>query len=173
MPATRQPVQAGASRALPDPGRQYPPGQSRVPVPIGGRHATNPAVNQASVEKVAVKRRYYTDIVCGIAGERHFRGPADPARIACMLGPLARRGPDHEGQWHQGPVALGHRRLSVIDLNPRAHQPLLDPDSGRVLVFNGCIYNYPQLRTQLKERRLPLSHHGRQRGHPQGLCGMG
>lgn len=69
-----------------------------------------------------------------------------------MLGPLARRGPDHEGQWHQGPVALGHRRLSVIDLNPRAHQPLLDPDSGRVLVFNGCIYNYPQLRTQLKER---------------------
>lgn len=69
-----------------------------------------------------------------------------------MLGPLTRRGPDHEGQWHQGPVALGHRRLSVIDLNPRAHQPLLDPDSGRVLVFNGCIYNYPQLRTQLKER---------------------
>lgn len=69
-----------------------------------------------------------------------------------MLGPLARRGPDYEGQWHQGPVALGHRRLSVIDLNPRAHQPLLDPDSGRVLVFNGCIYNYPQLRTQLKER---------------------
>ena len=103
------------------------------------------------MKKVAVKRRYYTDIVCGIAGERHFRGPADPARIACMLGPLARRGPDHEGQWHQGPVALGHRRLSVIDLNPRAHQPLLDPDSGRVLVFNGCIYNYPQLRTQLKE----------------------
>lgn len=69
-----------------------------------------------------------------------------------MLLPLARRGPDHEGQWHQGPVALGHRRLSVIDLNPRAHQPLLDPDSGQILVFNGCIYNYPQLRTQLKER---------------------
>ena len=69
-----------------------------------------------------------------------------------MLRPLARRGPDHEGQWHRGPVALGHRRLSVIDLNPRAHQPLLDPDSGRVLVFNGCIYNYPQLRTRLKER---------------------
>ncbi|MDE0611902.1 MAG: N-acetylglutaminylglutamine amidotransferase [Gammaproteobacteria bacterium] len=89
--------------------------------------------------------------MCGIAGERHFRGPADPARITRMLLPLARRGPDHEGQWHQGPVALGHRRLSVIDLNPRAHQPLLDPDSGQVLVFNGCIYNYPQLRTQLKE----------------------
>lgn len=46
---------------------------------------------------------------------------------------------------------MGHRRLSVIDLNPRAHQPLLDPDSGQVLVFNGCIYNYPQLRMQLKE----------------------
>ena len=99
-----------------------------------------------------MKTRYYTAIVCGIAGERHFRGSADPARIARMLLPLARRGPDHEGQWHQGPIALGHRRLSVIDLNPRAHQPLLDPDSGQVLVFNGCIYNYPQLRTQLKER---------------------
>ena len=99
-----------------------------------------------------MKRRYYPATVCGIAGERHFREPADPARIARMLRPLARRGPDHEGQWHQGPIALGHRRLSVIDLNPRAHQPLLDPDTGRVLVFNGCIYNYPQLRTLLKER---------------------
>lgn len=55
---------------------------------------------------------------------------------------------------------MGHRRLSVIDLNPRAHQPLLDPDSGQVLVFNGCIYNYPQLRTQLKER----GHHFRTTG---------
>lgn len=67
-----------------------------------------------------------------------------------MLRPLARRGPDHEGQWNQGPTALGHRRLAVIDLTPRAHQPLRDPDSGRVLAFNGCIYNYPQLRTLLK-----------------------
>ena len=90
--------------------------------------------------------------MCGIAGEQHFRGPADPERITRMLRPLARRGPDYEGQWHQGPVALGHRRLSVIDLHPRANQPLLDPDSGRVLVFNGCIYNYPQLRTLLRER---------------------
>ncbi len=69
-----------------------------------------------------------------------------------MLRPLARRGPDHEGQWNEGGVALGHRRLSVIDLHPRAHQPLKDPDSGRVLAFNGCVYNYPELREELRER---------------------
>ena len=102
-----------------------------------------------------LKRALIYGIVCGIAGERLFQGSADPSRITRMLGPLARRGPDHEGQWHQGPIALGHRRLSIIDLTSRAHQPLLDPDSGRVLVFNGCIYNYPQLRDRLKA----LGHH--------------
>ena len=98
--------------------------------------------------------------MCGFAGEWNLRGPADPGRIACMLRPLARRGPDHEGQWHRGPVALGHRRLSVIDLHPRAHQPLLDPDSGRVLVFNGCIYNHLQLRATLQK----CGHHFRTTG---------
>ena len=90
--------------------------------------------------------------MCGIAGERHFRGAADPVRIARMLPALARRGPDHEGQWHQGPIALGHRRLAVIDLHPRANQPLRDVDTGCVLVFNGCIYNYPELREELQAR---------------------
>ena len=66
-----------------------------------------------------------------------------------MLRALARRGPDHEGQWAEGPICLGHRRLAVIDLNPRAHQPLADPEHSLHLVFNGCIYNYPELRVQL------------------------
>ena len=88
--------------------------------------------------------------MCGIAGEWRFNESADPDRVRRMLRRLVRRGPDHEGQWQQGPVALGHRRLAVIDLHSRANQPLRDPQSGRVLVFNGCIYNYLELRGELR-----------------------
>ncbi len=90
--------------------------------------------------------------MCGIAGERRFRGTADPQRMARMLRPLARRGPDHQGVWQRGPVILGHRRLAVIDLHPRAHQPLCDAQTGCMLVFNGCIYNHLELRRELREQ---------------------
>ncbi len=88
--------------------------------------------------------------MCGIAGELNFKQPASEAALAAMLPQLARRGPDHEGQWCDGAVALGHRRLNIIDLHPRANQPLWDPDSNCRLVFNGCIYNYRELRAQLR-----------------------
>ena len=89
--------------------------------------------------------------MCGIAGEWLREDAADPERMARMLATLARRGPDHEGLWHEGGICLGHRRLSVIDLHPRAHQPLEDPEHRLMLVFNGCIYNYPELRAQLAD----------------------
>ncbi len=66
-----------------------------------------------------------------------------------MLQRLQRRGPDHEGVFAEGPVALGHRRLAIIDLSERSNQPLVDSDLGLVLVFNGTIYNYPELRKEL------------------------
>lgn len=62
---------------------------------------------------------------------------------------LARRGPDDDGTWSRGPVALGHRRLAIIDLADRAAQPMVDPDTGNVLVFNGCVYNHRDLRREL------------------------
>ncbi len=60
------------------------------------------------------------------------------------------RGPDSDGVVAQGPIAFGHRRLSIIDLSPCGAQPMVDSDLGLTLVFNGCIYNYEDLRTELQ-----------------------
>jgi len=91
--------------------------------------------------------------MCGIAGELRFDGIAPrQATMARMLATLARRGPDGEGQHADGPVRFGHRRLAIIDLSERARQPMIDPASGLALVFNGTIYNYPELRADLIAR---------------------
>ena len=88
--------------------------------------------------------------MCGIAGEFRFDNTApDAAAMARRLARLARRGPDAEGQHTDGPVRLGHRRLAIIDLSPRSRQPMVDAASGTALVFNGTIYNYPELRAEL------------------------
>ena len=88
--------------------------------------------------------------MCGICGDLRFNGvPAAEQTMRPMLDKLARRGPDDEGIWAQGSVALGQRRLSIIDLSSAGHQPMLDGELS--LVFNGCIYNYPELRQQLEE----------------------
>jgi asparagine synthase (glutamine-hydrolysing) len=89
--------------------------------------------------------------MCGIAGEIRFDGNlADAAAVARMTEALAPRGPDGSGISAQGPVALGHRRLKIIDLSARSDQPMVDPDLGLRIVFNGCIYNYPELRSELQ-----------------------
>jgi asparagine synthase (glutamine-hydrolysing) len=91
--------------------------------------------------------------MCGIAGELRLDGSRpDPAVIARMTARLARRGPDAEGAWSDGPVAFGHRRLAIIDLSPRSAQPMVDEAAGLALVFNGTIYNYPALRAELIAR---------------------
>lgn len=91
--------------------------------------------------------------MCGIAGVFHDdpAALADPAPVARMNGAQAHRGPDAEGLWHEGPVALGHRRLSVLDLTPHAAQPMHSPCGRHVLVFNGEIYNYTALRAVLEQ----------------------
>lgn len=73
----------------------------------------------------------------------------DAATMTRMLARLARRGPDAEGQHAAGPLRLGHRRLAIIDLSPRSAQPMVDAATGTALVFNGTIYNYPELRAEL------------------------
>jgi len=88
--------------------------------------------------------------VCGIAGEIRFdAGEASPEAISAMVGSMVARGPDGGGSLLRGPLGLGHRRLKIIDLSERAQQPMVDPELGLTLVFNGCIYNYRDLRREL------------------------
>lgn len=91
--------------------------------------------------------------MCGIAGELRWDGAGpEAAALDRMLQALAQRGPDGEGQWRQGQVALGHRRLAIIDLSERSRQPMRDERLDLTLVFNGTLYNYPSLRAQLQAR---------------------
>jgi asparagine synthase (glutamine-hydrolysing) len=88
--------------------------------------------------------------MCGLAGEIRLDGSrADLDVVATMTGCLVHRGPDGDGLWGEGRVALGHRRLSIIDLSEAGSQPMVAADLGLTIVFNGCIYNYPQLREEL------------------------
>jgi asparagine synthase (glutamine-hydrolysing) len=88
--------------------------------------------------------------MCGFAGEFRFDdAEADPAAVARMTGTLRARGPDDTGTWSTTRVALGHRRLSIIDTSTKAAQPMVDAELGLTVVFNGCIYNHRELRHQL------------------------
>ncbi|MFI6457500.1 N-acetylglutaminylglutamine amidotransferase [Streptosporangium amethystogenes] len=91
--------------------------------------------------------------MCGLSGEIRFDGrPADVAAVARMSETMSDRGPDGSGLWSLGPVALGHRRLKIIDLSDRGAQPMTDSDLGLTAVFNGCLYNYRELREELEGR---------------------
>jgi asparagine synthase (glutamine-hydrolysing) len=91
--------------------------------------------------------------MCGLAGEVRFDGQqADVAALVRSCSCLADRGPDGNGLWASGRVALGHRRLSVIDLSDAGSQPMVDSELGLSVVFNGCIYNYQELRDLLVGR---------------------
>ena len=88
--------------------------------------------------------------MCGLAGEIRFDGRgADVAAIERSCAALSPRGPDGSGLWARGPVALGHRRLAIIDLSVAGSQPMVDPALGLTVAFNGCIYNYEKLRAEL------------------------
>ncbi|MCP9946907.1 N-acetylglutaminylglutamine amidotransferase [Streptomyces somaliensis] len=90
--------------------------------------------------------------MCGLSGEIRFDGGRpDVDAVRRMNDRLAPRGPDGEGVWTRGPVALGHRRLKIIDLSDRGAQPMTDDPGGLVTgVFNGCLYNYRELRQELR-----------------------
>lgn len=91
--------------------------------------------------------------MCGITGMlvRDGLAPDDVAEVAALTALMARRGPDDEGAWDDGAAcALGFRRLAIIDLSPGGHQPMVSADGAHVLVFNGELYNYRELRSRLE-----------------------
>lgn len=105
--------------------------------------------------------------MCGIAGFIHLGANRDDSslRLAAMVKPIHHRGPDDGGMWvdEQPCVALGHRRLSILDLSPAGHQPMASACGRFVIVFNGEIYNHLDLRKNFEEsNHLPI---GGWRGH--------
>jgi asparagine synthase (glutamine-hydrolysing) len=71
--------------------------------------------------------------------------------VHAMMESMRSRGPDAAGMYLQDGAGFGHRRLSIIDLSDAANQPMMDSELGLALVFNGCIYNYPELRAELQQ----------------------
>ena len=92
--------------------------------------------------------------MCGIVGIASDTQIKDRTWLASARDSLRHRGPDDAGEWwtDDGRVGLAHRRLSIIDLSPAGHQPMLDEQCGLSIVFNGEIYNFPELRAELEQR---------------------
>ncbi|TFH41108.1 MAG: hypothetical protein E4H01_15460, partial [Lysobacterales bacterium] len=76
------------------------------------------------------------------------------AVVRAMAGMIAHRGPDDSGSYVDGPLALGHRRLSIIDLSSAGHQPMATSDGRYVIAYNGEIYNFKELRATLQARGI-------------------
>jgi asparagine synthase (glutamine-hydrolysing) len=89
--------------------------------------------------------------MCGICGQFNFASDArvEPTTVRHMTDTIAHRGPDDEGYFVSGPIGLGFRRLSIIDL-AGGHQPMFDAERSVCVVFNGEIYNYKELRVELE-----------------------
>src|SRR5205085_1322504 len=88
--------------------------------------------------------------MCGICGEVSTAGDISLAGLSRMTGSMRARGPDAGGIFAQGGMAFGHRRLSILDLAASSQQPMVDNELGLGLVFNGCIYNFRELKSELR-----------------------
>jgi len=88
--------------------------------------------------------------MCGILGQvDYFRGPASLERMTTAAERLRNRGPDDAGVWTEGPVSLAHRRLAILDVSAAGHQPMRSQNGRYVIVFNGEVYNFLELRREL------------------------
>ena len=88
--------------------------------------------------------------MCGIAGIINYTRPEDKRELLTrMVGLMHHRGPDASGLYMNGPVGLAHARLSIIDLSSAGNQPIHNEDKTVWIVFNGEIFNYPDLRKDL------------------------
>jgi len=104
--------------------------------------------------------------MCGIAGILNADGaPASPILLRQMTDAIAHRGPDGEGHYIDGPLGLGHRRLAIIDLSPAGSQPMATADGRYVISYNGELYNFQELRTELQA----LGHQFRSRSDTEVL----
>jgi asparagine synthase (glutamine-hydrolysing) len=97
--------------------------------------------------------------VCGICGIVSLNGPADPEQLARMSATLVHRGPDSDGTFAEGPVALAARRLAIIDLET-GDQPIGNEDETVTVVQNGELYNYRELRAELERQGHRFRTHG-------------
>jgi asparagine synthase (glutamine-hydrolysing) len=89
--------------------------------------------------------------MCGIVGTCGYRGESvSRDLLEKMTTALAHRGPDGEGCYVDGPVGLGHRRLAILDLSPAGHQPMVGHDRNLIITYNGEIYNFKELRSELE-----------------------
>ena len=90
--------------------------------------------------------------MCGIVGAWQLDGRAiNPVALQRMRDALAHRGPDDAGLWFEGSIGLGHRRLSIIDLSEAGRMPMASPDAAVQAVFNGEVYNFRALRSELED----------------------
>ena len=88
--------------------------------------------------------------MCGIVGVFNLNGkPFSYYYLKKMADSIKHRGPDEEGYFVRENIALGHKRLSIIDTSPRSNQPMISKNGRWVLVFNGCIYNFLELKNEL------------------------
>ena len=95
--------------------------------------------------------------MCGVAGIFSYKDNApavDPKELRLIRDHMRKRGPDGKGEWYssENRVGLAHRRLSIIDLDERAMQPMVSKDGRYVISFNGEIYNYRELRRKLEKK---------------------
>ena len=91
--------------------------------------------------------------MCGIVGIFNLNGePVSPVQLRQMTDAISHRGPDGEGFYLDSFVGLGHRRLAIIDLSPAGHQPMMTEDKQYALTYNGEIYNFRELKTELEKR---------------------
>jgi len=91
--------------------------------------------------------------MCGVVGVWHTNGePVDEAVLARMRDRLVTRGPDDAGIWTNQSIGLAHRRLSILDLSDRGRQPMEDEETGSLIVHNGEVYNYPEIRHELESK---------------------
>lgn len=91
--------------------------------------------------------------MCGIAGILNMNGePASLVTLRRMTDAIRHRGPDGEGHYTDGSIGLGHRRLAIIDLSAAGHQPMSTPEGDVVLIYNGEVYNFQELRIELEAK---------------------
>lgn len=91
--------------------------------------------------------------MCGIAGYiRLDNKPVSPVHLKKMSDAIEHRGPDGEGQWREDNVGIAHRRLAIIDLSPAGHQPMISADFRYIIAYNGEVYNFMELRTELESK---------------------